>query len=40
MPLTPANTSLHAVSMVLPTGETIPNPVITTRRFDKRSPHL
>ena len=29
----------HAVSIVLPTGETMPRPVMTTRRLDKRLPH-
>src|SRR5512138_219646 len=38
MPLLPSTTFCHAVSTVLPTGETMPRPVMTTRRFDKRLP--
>src|SRR3954447_13639094 len=39
IPLRPSSKFFHAVSTVLPTGETIPNPVMTTRRLDKRRPH-
>src|SRR5262245_5433847 len=39
MPLLPSSTLRHAVSMLLPTGETMPRPVMTTRRLDKRLPH-
>src|SRR5262245_31648569 len=38
MPLLPSSTLRHAVSTLLPTGETMPRPVMTTRRFDKRLP--
>src|SRR5262245_37952569 len=38
MPLLPSSTLLHAVSTALPTGETMPRPVMTTRRLDKRLP--
>src|SRR5688572_31547241 len=38
IPLLPSSTLFHAVSTVLPTGETMPRPVMTTRRFDKRLP--
>ena len=34
MPLTPSTTLRQAVAMSLPTGEMIPMPVTTTRRFD------
>src|SRR3569832_1046091 len=40
MPLLPASTLLHAPSTVLPTGEMMPRPVKTTRRFDKRLPQM
>src|SRR5690554_4198009 len=35
MPLFPATIFSHAVSTRLPTGDTMPNPVITTRRLLK-----
>src|SRR6187455_1759317 len=37
MPLLPARIADHAVAMSLPTGETIPSPVTTTRRLDTLS---
>ena len=33
MPLSPRKIALQAESMVLPTGETMPSPVTTTRRL-------
>ncbi|WJW76874.1 hypothetical protein QVG61_06880 [Thiohalobacter sp. IOR34] len=35
MPPRPATMFSQALEMLLPTGETIPRPVITTRRLDK-----
>jgi hypothetical protein len=35
MPERPATILAHASCIVLPTGEMIPKPVITTRRIDK-----
>jgi hypothetical protein len=37
IPLLPARIAAHAVTMSLPTGETIPSPVTTTRRLDTLS---
>src|SRR6188768_202575 len=37
MPLLPARIEAHAVATSLPTGETIPSPVTTTRRLDTLS---
>src|SRR6478735_5961502 len=37
MPLLPARIDAHAVATSLPTGETIPSPVTTTRRLDTLS---
>src|SRR5689334_847391 len=37
MPLLPARMAAQAVAMSLPTGETIPSPVTTTRRLDTLS---
>src|SRR5262245_50703762 len=37
MPLLPSTTFFHAVARSLPTGETIPMPVTTTRRLLMRS---
>src|SRR6187399_426195 len=37
MPLLPARIDDHAVATSLPTGETIPSPVTTTRRLDTLS---
>src|SRR5579883_109592 len=38
MPLLPASTLPHALATSLPTGETMPRPVTTTRRFIDDSP--
>src|SRR5678816_681754 len=37
IPLLPARIEAHAVATSLPTGETIPSPVTTTRRLDTLS---
>ena len=39
MPLSPRSTASHALATVLPTGETIPRPVTTTRRLLTRYPY-
>src|SRR5580704_13352324 len=39
MPLSPRSTVSHAEATVLPTGDTMPRPVTTTRRLLTRDPY-